>query len=238
MKTVKAKFTTQRAFTLIELLVVISIIGVLAGMTLVVAGSVAKNKKISVARSELETIQLALDNYKAKYGVYPPGNKNVAASGYTPALLSQLYFELSGTSINGADFTTLDGSASIPITLNGKDVKAAYGVGGFINCSKGSGEDAAVAKNFLPGISHVQLARDWTNNGADTTILITSVGGPDDSYNPLNSTSSLRPNPIRYVYPGTNNVGSYDLWVQLVIKGKTNLVCNWSKSVQVNSPLP
>ena len=241
MKTDKANLSTQRAFTLIELLVVISIIGVIAGMTLVVAGSVGKSRKISVVKGELEAIASALDNYKAKYGVYPPSNKNAAAIGYTPALLSQLYYELSGTTNTGVNFMTLDSSASIPVNNSGKDVKAAYGVGGFINCSKGGGEDVAAAKNFLPSISQKQLYRSWTNpgpNGADTTILVTSVGGPDDNYNPLSAVSGSSPNPIRYAYPGTNNVGSYDLWVQLQISGKKYLVCNWSKSVQVNSTMP
>ena len=42
-------------------------------------------------------------------------------------------------------------------------------------------------------------------------------------------------NPWRYAYPGTNNPGSYDLWVQLDIAGNTNLICNWTKQVQINN---
>jgi hypothetical protein len=61
------------------------------------------------------------------------------------------------------------------------------------------------------------------------------VGGPDQSYQPLAAPGI---NPFRYVYPGTNNPNSYDLWVQLVISGQTNLVCNWSKQVQINTSLP
>ena len=57
----------------------------------------------------------------------------------------------------------------------------------------------------------------------------------DDAYQPLKAPGL---NPFRYVYPGVNNPSSYDLWVQLVIGGKTNLVCNWSRQVQINSPLP
>ena len=46
-------------------------------------------------------------------------------------------------------------------------------------------------------------------------------------------------NPWRYNSSSpTNNPGSYDLWVQLSIGGKTNLICNWSKQVQINNPLP
>lgn len=245
MKTDKANLSTQRAFTLIELLVVISIISVIAGMTLVVAGSVGKTRKISVVKGELAAIEAALDNYKAKYGVYPPSNQNgvntYSLTGNDRSQFSQLYYELVGTTNTGVSFMTLtlDDNSTIstsPVNLASK----AYGVGGFVNCSKhlGGGEDALVAKNFLPSLSSKQFDTYVTNvNGVAvrTTMLITSVGGPDDNYKPL-AASGL--NPVRYVYPGTNNVGSYDLWVQLQISGKKYLVCNWSKSVQVNSTMP
>ena len=216
-------------FTLIELLVVISIIGLLAAFTVVSVGSISKGRKISTARGELVQFESALENYKAKYGTYPPGNS------YGNPLLNQLYYELSGMTNNGVNFVTLDGSSSIPVI----SVIDAFKVGGFINCTKGGGEDAASAKNFLPGLKVNQFRSSVTNNSNNknisTTILITSVGGPDDSYQPL---QAVGVNPIRYQFPGVNNPGSYDLWVQLVIKGKTNLVCNWSKAVQVNTPYP
>ena len=236
MKTDKANFSTQRAFTLIELLVVISIIGVLAAMTLVVAGAVSKNKKISVAKGELAAIESALDNYKAKYGVYPPSNQNgvntYSLTGNDRAQFSQLYYELTGTkstTIGGVNyFVTLDDRYQIKAA----DVSLAYGVGGFVNCTKGGGDDAAAAKNFMASLTPKQFNDQVINNNARTTALVTSVNGPDDNYKPLGA-SDL--NPIRYVYPGTNNVGSYDLWVQLQISGKKYLVCNWSKAAQVNA---
>ena len=231
MKTIlnrKSQIVNRAAFTLIELLVVISIIGVLAAFTIPVLTSVKSNQYKKVARGELELIETALENYKAKYGAYPPGNKN-------SSLLPQLYYELSGTTNNGTYFVTLDGSSQILINSPGNDVKAAYGVSGFINCTKGSGEDAAAAKNFLSGLSAKQLNYFVTNNSVQTTAILTSVGGPDDSYKPLNGSGI---NPFRYVYPGVNNPNSYDLWVQLVIKGQTNLICNWSRQVIINSPLP
>lgn len=215
----------RRGFTLIELLVVISIIGVIAGFTIAAMKPIAKNRKISVARGELKQLEAALGNYQAKYGVYPPGNKN------GNPLLSQLYYELSGTTINGANFVTLDGVASVPVV----SVTTAYGVGGFLNCTKGGGEDGTTAKNFLPSLTSKQLNDQVTNSGVRTTMIVTSVGGPDDNYMPLGA-SGL--NPFRYVYPGTNNVGGYDLWVQLQINGKKYLVCNWSKAALVNTTYP
>jgi prepilin-type N-terminal cleavage/methylation domain-containing protein len=238
MKTIenrKSKIESTRAFTLTELLIVIAIMVTLAGFAIVGIGAVKKVQYKHVARAELEVIQTALENYKAKYGFYPPGNVN-------DPMMSQLYYELSGTvytTVNGKDcFRTLDGVSVI--TTNA--VFEAFGVGGFINCSKGGGEDAISAKNFLPGLKQKQVGYAVTNaswiaipNAPLTDILVTSVGGPDNNYQPL---GRLDLNPIRYVYPGTNNPNSYDLWVQLVIGGKTNLICNWSRQVIINSPLP
>lgn len=221
----------RRAFTLVELLVVISIIGVLATFTIVGMKSVNRTRKISTAKVEMQELVLAIENYKAKYSVYPPANQNAGAATYAPALLNQLYYELSGTTNNGANFVTLDGSSQIKVA----DVTTAYGAGGFLNCTKGGGEDVASAKNFLIGLKENRINKQVTNNGITTTMLITSVGGPDDTYQPLNATGL---NPFRYVNPGTNNPDGYDLWVQLVINQQTNLVCNWSKTVLRNTTLP
>ena len=189
--------------------------GILAGFTLSVLGGIKKRQYLSTAQGELNQIETALDNYKAKYGVYPPGNAN-------NPLLSQLYYELSGTAINGVNFVTLDGSSQIKIV----DVPTAFGVGvgGFINCSKGSGEEAQVAKNFLPSLPPNRYNLYVTNNGVQTTMLVTSVGGPDVNYQPLKAPGL---NPFRYANPGTNNPSSYDLWIDLCISGKTNRICNW-----------
>jgi len=223
------------AFTLIELLVVISIIAVLAGLSFPAMKMLKAKQQKSVARGELEIIQTALENYKAKYGVYPPGNQNpngtYTAFGYDRTQLPQLFYELSGVTLNGGVFTTLNGDQTIPAAK----VNLAYGVDGFINCSKGSGDDSTTAKNFLPDLKQNRYYYTWTNNSALTAILVTSVGGPDLTYKPIGVTDV---NPIRYQYPGVHNPNSYDLWVQLKIAGKTNLICNWSRQVQINSPLP
>jgi len=144
---------------------------------------------------------------------------------------SQLYYELSGTTTNGAEYVTLDNASRIKVT----DVTVAYGVGGFINCGRGGDDDAAKARNFIVGLKPRQINSVSNNTVADTIEIVASVGGPDLNYLPVGVSGM---NPFRYVYPGVNNPSSYDLWVQLVIGGKTNLVCNWSRQVQINSPLP
>jgi prepilin-type N-terminal cleavage/methylation domain-containing protein len=217
-------FNPRQAFTLVELLVVISIIAVLAAFTFPVAKAVKRYQYIKQTTAEMGKLETAIDGYYNTYRFYPPSGAN--------SLVNPLYYELMGTTISGATNSTLDGSASIATN----DVPTAFpGVNGFVNCTKGSGEDALPAKSFLSGLSPQQFGNKTNNNIFPVTLLLGAAGGPDLNYQPF-GVSGL--NPWRYACPGTNNPSSYDLWIQLSINGKTNLICNWSKQVQINSPLP
>ena len=232
MKTIgnrRSEIGSFMGFTLIELLVVISIIAVLAAFTIPVLSAVKASEYKKVAQGELGNLETALENYKAKYGAYPPSNKNPGSTTYDPAILNQLYYELSGVTRNAAgDFTTLDGAT----TITADYYKKAYGVGGVENCTQGGGEDGISAKNFLPGLKQNQFVTGISNGIVPNTVeLVTSVGGPDDAYQPL-GVSHL--NPFRYNSTNpTNNPGSYDLWIDLRIGGKTNRISNWSRQVQI-----
>jgi len=206
-----------RAFTLIELLVVISVIALIAAFTVPVLKSAKRMQFLKAAGGELEQLQAALDNYKARYGFYPPANTN-------NLLLPPLYYELCGTTNNGSSYVTLDGGSAIFIAT----VTNTFLVGGFVNCTKGSGEDAVLANNFLSGLKQNRIG----TNAAGVNVLITSVRGPDADYSPFNVANV---NPFRYLYPGVHNPATYDLWIQLVISGKTNLICNWNRQVQINN---
>ena len=219
------------AFTLTELLVVISIIAVLAAFTVPVLSAVKRRQNINKTQAEMGQLQAAIDSYHAAYGFYPPGNPNGSVDSSANLLGNQLYYELEGTTNDGTYYTTLDGASSIKVS----DVPNAFsGLGGFVNCNKpGSSEDTQAARNFLHELKPNQTGTvSNANNTVQFKILVGSAGGPDPGYQPM-GVSGL--NPWRYVSPGTNNPTSYDLWIQLEIGGKANLICNWNKEVQINN---
>ena len=229
------------AFTLIELLVVISIIAVLAALILPVAGQVKRQAILHNAQAEMSQIETAIERYKSAYGFYPPDSAVKMSN--TP--INQLYYELVGTTNTAAppanpDYEVL-GDPSQQLTGGpGGQVSQVFGVSGFMNCNKyGGDESAAHGQDFLPDLKPRQIAEYLTNSIAPNvgfTMLVSSAGGPDPAYQPLGVQDA---NPWRYNSSNpTNNPGSYDLYIQLRIAGKTNLICNWTKQVQINNPLP
>jgi prepilin-type N-terminal cleavage/methylation domain-containing protein len=224
----------RTAFTLIELIVVIAIIGLLAAMIFPVVGVVNRSKQLKTAQTQLQALQLAIDSYKTKLGFYPPDNTN------NPAI-NQLYFELMGTTNNGAGpanppnlWVTMDGSAKIGTTTlpsNPYNIVQVFSVVGFANSSTRAHSDdsGAAATTFINNLTPNQVGL-YDPATPDVKLLVCSVTWPleksQPSY-PVPKNPAL--NPWRYVssHP-TNNAGSYDLWVDLVIAGKTNRVCNWS----------
>ena len=65
------KTLPSRGFTLIELLIVMGVILILAGIVVGVQRSVFFQQSQARAKSDLQTIALALETFKQKYGDYP-----------------------------------------------------------------------------------------------------------------------------------------------------------------------
>ena len=224
------------AFTLIELLVVIAIIAVLASLIFPVVGAIKRRATLTKVETEMKQVATAIDLYKEKLGFYPPDNPG------TPQF-NQLYFELLGTEPykegNVDYYRTLDGAAKI----RSGSVSAAFGpnVTAFLNTTKGSADDAPPAKNFLKGIKPGQYAEGTCRNVL-IRVLTCSVPWPNNLppvisvFSP--SDPGINPNPWRYRSSApTNNPGSYDLWADVLIAGKTNRISNWSQQPQlVNTP--
>ena len=97
----KSTSKTKRAFTLVELLVVITIISLLAALTVGLYSRVKSKAVESTILAEMEQVKLALQSYKEdpKHGVFPPSFPPLPAP---PDPLSgtagknRLYYYLSG----------------------------------------------------------------------------------------------------------------------------------------------
>jgi type II secretory pathway pseudopilin PulG len=64
-------FREAAAFTILELLIVITIITILAGLTIATMGYVQDKAKRSRAEAEIAAISAACESYKADNGIYP-----------------------------------------------------------------------------------------------------------------------------------------------------------------------
>jgi prepilin-type N-terminal cleavage/methylation domain-containing protein len=97
---------SSAAFTLIELLAVITVIGILAGLTLGAAGAVRRHGATSTAKAEVAALQAACDRYFADNNTYPIGTASPATVTAPPG----------GTVL----FTNLLGSATLTAVPNSK----------------------------------------------------------------------------------------------------------------------
>jgi prepilin-type N-terminal cleavage/methylation domain-containing protein len=212
-------FSGFGGFTLIELLVVIAVIALLAAMIFPIGAAIDRAKKRSKARAELAQVEVAIAAYKTKLGFYPPDNPN------NPAV-NQLYFELSGTfPTNGQQaYITLDGASLITTNALGQRFNA----GGILNSTQGGGDEGHGASKFLNDLKPGQIG-DLSSLTPGAKIIVCSIPWPSvtPTYWPA---GVLSLNPIRYnsSHP-TNNPGSFDLWVDVIIGGKTNRISNWSR---------
>jgi prepilin-type N-terminal cleavage/methylation domain-containing protein len=217
------------AFTLIELLVVIAVIAILASLLFPVLGAVKRAQIKSLARTQLQQLESAIASYQTKRGHLPPDNTN----SWT---LNQLYYELLGTTLTNEQgalkYRTLDGDSAIPAS----QVPIIFRQDGFVNSRKGAagGDEGATAENFLKGLKTTRTTQ--LSNGAK--VLVAGVPWPTgNAYQPISTDPGV--NPWCYNSTGPKNNPTYDLWVDIVISGKTNRFCNWSKDpliVSTNSP--
>ncbi|MEM1084731.1 MAG: type II secretion system protein GspG [Verrucomicrobiota bacterium] len=90
MKTIKANSRRHGGFTLMELLVVISIMVILAGLTMGVMTYVNQKQAISQANIQLNLLENALEDYYSENGEYP-SNPNSRGERGTNKVLQALF---------------------------------------------------------------------------------------------------------------------------------------------------
>jgi prepilin-type N-terminal cleavage/methylation domain-containing protein len=216
------------AFTLIELLVVIAIIAILAGLLLPAAVGVKNKAAIKRVEGQLAQVEQAIATYKIDKGFYPPDRKVANNPVVVQPFPNALFYELSGANIQAdrQTFLTLDGGdvATAP------QLQAAFGTGGISNAGVDGNTEGPAAKNYLMDIKPAQYAVvDFKGAAGLLKVLRTDVDGP---VLPLPFGSAV--NPFRYVSTNpTNNPSSFDLWVDVIIAGKTNRVSNWSDQAEI-----
>jgi general secretion pathway protein G len=104
------------AFTLLELLIVITIIAILAGLTIATMGYVNSKARRSRAEAEIAAISAALENYKADNGAYP---RDVATDALLPTEADPKNYVSSGTSL----YQQLSGDQDKDPSTPGDDTK-------------------------------------------------------------------------------------------------------------------
>jgi prepilin-type N-terminal cleavage/methylation domain-containing protein len=202
------------AFTLVELLVVIAIMGILAALIVPTISRINAMRAISKTKTELKEVESWIVEYKAKRGYYPPDNAGNPVT-------NQLYYELSGTVFANGVYRTLDGNSTVnPTTLPG-DFGGST-VKGFVNTMKEPRDEGMAAQKFIKELKPGQVAEFQSS----LKILVGSVG-----WDPKSSPTIIPgANPFRYVSTNPeHNPGSFDLWIDIYVQGKTNRISNWSE---------
>jgi hypothetical protein len=123
----------------------------------------------------------------------------------------------------GSEYQPVSGVGNITLA----SLNSFFGAGnvtGFINVTRGSDDELKAAKNFLPGLRPAQYLEAFTNT-ATAVVLGTREKGP---LMLTDAAAQNSINPWRYQSSSaTNNQGRYDLWVDVLISGKTNRFSNW-----------
>jgi prepilin-type N-terminal cleavage/methylation domain-containing protein len=220
----------SRAFTLIELLVVISIIGVLAGLTVGLGGLATRKSKEARIRGEISKLINAIENYKASVGSYPPDHRDASQQFSIPSP-NQLYYELSGTYYTNRQFCIPGRSEGLDATF----ITTSFGSAGFANAARDP-RDIKFKEDFKA--SQVKrVINPLTSKEVD--ILASPVRGPASSAWNLQGSGMNKKeivNPWLYVSTSpTNNAERFDLWTEVLINGKIIRFSNWEKDPVVLS---
>lgn len=235
----------RRAFTLLELLTVIGIIGLLAGLVVGLAPLAGARMRESRMKAELNDLVTAIENYKARFGIYPPDNYDPVRRTVNP-VLNPLYYELSGLVVtndvnlpDGGRFVSADDGA---VLLHTRTVNNYFNREGFVNSATGDKRRRLLRHKFKES-QHAVIYTSAAEGGKTENLEVLAVGFSTDVLGrrgsgypwPLNRNPQPVPilpglNPWRYVSTNpTNNPGTFDLWAEIVVRGQIKTFGNWKQ---------
>jgi len=214
----------SRGFTIVELLVVISIIALLASLTVGLSSVASRKSKESRMKGELDKLVTAVESYHAAIGSYPRDNAG------TPSV-NQLFYELSGTFYHRAG---RDGFFSLPNRdqrISSRAVANFFHAPGFANSvAVDSGEKPKFTDEFKPDqvkqisrnpdfevlVAPVKGAAQYAYAGKIMPLAISATDGTVVNPWLYDSSSAIR-----------NNRNGFDLWAEIVIGRGIFRFSNW-----------
>ena len=178
----------RRGFTLIELLVVIAVIGILVGLTMPAVQSVRRAARKTVCQNNLRQMGLALHNYHAAHGTFPPGATFNSEHSWCTEILpfiegNQIHinFDFSIPWNVGTNLPLSQTNLEMFICPSGKlDFPGKTDYGGIIGSSltgmtPGTGPNQAFGSGVLPAITDdnlVPVRVSQIDDGTTHTIMV------------------------------------------------------------------
>ena len=208
-----------QAFTLIELLLVISIIGIIAAMSVAgIRSATAKRDQAAVEAQKAKLI-LAIEDYKAKFGSYPPDRPGLTVAN---AHWNPLAYELGGTRRSGAAGVNFQSEVDPNHVITPGMLGSYFGLTGLLNATP---SPTVRGKSFL-------ALRGGTGKTADFVFITNGTPGvlPAMLLKVAADHPTMSENVWRYRSYPTNghNPKSYDLWAEIKRSGgTTNTISNW-----------
>jgi hypothetical protein len=166
-------------------------------------------------RKQQETIIKAVEAYQSAFGFYPPDNVTNRNPLTVDAVNNPLLYEIAGVVYNPTNQI---------FELAGLEAAEAKFVKEFFHCTgfKNSGESAGQVKRFLPaGNLPARQLHD------DPDVFAVGYQIPTDGVSP-EIMWEFDISPWRYVSSApTNNVGRFDLWIEVKTKAQAVTIGNW-----------
>jgi len=132
----KNKQALKQGFTIVELLIVIVVIGILAAISVIAYNGIQANARFSAYKSDIQSINRAIQLYHADNGVYPYTGTNGCATNYSTG---------TGNFIPGTPSLVPNYASKIPDVVN-----YSGGANYYAYCWNNSGADYKIIR-LVPG---------------------------------------------------------------------------------------